>query len=134
MWRRFPLLLACVLVGCGPSDLELRERTLSLLNTEADRWDGGKDFATSAVDAYGNPISASVTEGILNNRLEVRSHGRDGLPKNTDDIEVDRTKRHHKSVVSDQAVQDIGKVSGGVAKGTIDGIKQGFGFGRKGQP
>jgi hypothetical protein len=44
MWRAFILLVVCAFAGCGPSSHEMRERTLSVLNTEADRWDGGKDF------------------------------------------------------------------------------------------
>src|SRR4051812_37505995 len=133
MWRAFALLVSCAVAGCGPSNHELRERTLSVLNTEADRWDGSKDFATSAVDAYGQHISASVKKGLVNYVLEVRSSGRDGLFKNTDDIGVTRTKRHGESVVSDQAVQDVGKVSGGFASGAVGGIKEGLGFGRKGK-
>lgn len=132
--RRLCVFLAvCAVVGCGPSEHERSEKTLSVLNTEADRWDGGKEFVTSAVDGYGQPISASVTKGLINNVLEVRSNGKDGLPKNTDDIEVTRSKRHGESVVSDQAVQDVGKVSGGISKGAVEGFKEGLGFGRKGK-
>src|SRR4051794_2244665 len=98
MRRAFALLISCAVVGCGPSNHEMRERTLSILNIEADRWDGSKDFATSAVDAYGQPISARVEKDLINYVLEVRSRGRDGLLKNTDDIEVTRTKRHGESV------------------------------------
>lgn len=133
MRRVFVLLIVCTVAGCGPSSHEMRERTLSILNSEADRWDGSKDFVTSAVDAYGQPISASVKKGLVNYILEVRSSGRDGLFKNTDDIEVTRTKRHGDSIVSDQAVQDLGRVSGGVARGAVEGIKEGLGFGPKGK-
>jgi hypothetical protein len=133
MWRAFILLVVCAFAGCGPSSHEMRERTLSVLNTEADRWDGGKDFVTSAVDAYGQPISASVKKGLVNYVLEVRSSGRDGLFKNTDDIEVTRTKLHGESIVSEQAVQDVGKVSSGVTRGAVGGIKEGLGFGPKGK-
>jgi hypothetical protein len=131
----FALLCACAVGGCGPSDGEMRERTLSILNTEADRWDGGKSFETSVVDAYGRPISARVEKGLMYYVLEVRSNGRDGLLKNTDDIEVTRSKRHGESVVSDEAIRDVGKVSSGVTSGAtsgvIEGIKEGFGLGRK---
>ena len=48
---------------------------------EADRWDGGKDFATSATDAYGRSVSASIEKGILSYTLEVRSNGPDGLSR-----------------------------------------------------
>ena len=55
-----PLVIMLFLaVGCGPSAHELREQTLSTLNTEADRWDGGNQFQTSALDAYGRPLTAS---------------------------------------------------------------------------
>src|SRR5262245_31597175 len=80
--------------SCGPSARELRERTLSTLNTEADRWDGGKTFDTQATDAYGQPLTANVEKGTFSYVLEVRSSGPDGLPKNSDDITVQRTKRH----------------------------------------
>ena len=125
------LLLMFLCVGCGPSNSEKRERTLSTLNVEADRWNGGKGFTTSAVDAYGNRILGSVDRGLLNYVLEVRSVGRDGLPKNHDDITVSRSIRHGESVVSDQAARDVGKVSGGVTSGAIEGIKEGFGLKRK---
>jgi hypothetical protein len=65
MWRSFGVLGMILIAGCGPSAHELRERTLSVLNTEAERWDGGKDFATSATDAYGRSVSASIEKGVL---------------------------------------------------------------------
>jgi hypothetical protein len=38
------LLLAAAIAGSGPSASEQREKTLSVLNTEADNWRlGGKD-------------------------------------------------------------------------------------------
>jgi len=64
MWRSFGVLGMILIAGCGPSAHELRERTLSVLNTEADHWDG-KDFATSATDAFGRSMSASIEKGIL---------------------------------------------------------------------
>jgi hypothetical protein len=70
MWRSFGVLGMILIAGCGPSAHELRERTLSALSTEADRWDGGKDFATSATDAYGRSLSASIEKGILNSGWE----------------------------------------------------------------
>ena len=60
---------------------ELRERTLSVLNTEADRWDGGKDFATSATDAYGRSVSASIEKGILNYRWRCGPTAQTGFPE-----------------------------------------------------
>ena len=84
--------LATIAFGCGPSAGELREKTLSVLNTEADRWDGGQEFGTTANDAYGRPLTSHVEKTTLNYVLEVRSHGPDGLPKNSDDIAVMRSK------------------------------------------
>src|SRR5688500_7831054 len=91
------------LAGCGPSGKELRERTLSVLNTEADRWDGGKEFATTATDAYGRPLTSSVEKTTLSYVLEVRSSGPDGLPKNSDDIVVTRGKRHGETSITEEA-------------------------------
>ncbi|MDZ7620408.1 MAG: hypothetical protein U1E05_25680 [Patescibacteria group bacterium] len=130
MWRSYGILGMIFIAGCGPSDHELRERTLSVLNTEADRWDGGKDFSTSATDAYGRSVSASIEKGILSYTLEVRSKGPDGLSKNTDDIVVTRSKRHGERSISDEATKVAEDVAGGVASGTIQGIKKGLGLGR----
>jgi len=82
------VLLVLAAAGCGPSAAELRERTVSTLNTEADRWDGGKDFAPTATDAYGRPLTATVEKGMLSYTPELRSAGPDGLPKNSDDVVV----------------------------------------------
>src|SRR5690348_15481806 len=54
------LVLAVTASGCGPSASELREKTLSMLNTEADQWDGGPRFTTTAADAYGRPLTCTV--------------------------------------------------------------------------
>ena len=129
MWRLFIALPMILIVGCGPSARELRERTLSVLNTEADRWDGSKDFATTATDAYGHSVSVHIEKGILNHTLEIRSNGPDGLPKNSDDIVVTRTKRHGESSITDQAAKVTEGVASGVASGTIKGIKKGLGLG-----
>jgi len=110
-----------LLSGCGPSATELREKTLSTLNTVADTWDGGPDFKTTATDAYGKPVVATVTKGILNYDLELRSHGPDGLPKNSDDIVVHRAKPHGESTVH----KEIEKASESVGLGGVRGIVQG---------
>src|SRR5262245_12582605 len=112
------------LCGCGPSATELRERTLSTLNTVADTWDGGPDFKTTASDAYGNPLVAGVTEGILNNNLELRSNGPDGLPKNSDDTVVHRSKRHGKSSVNKEIETASESVGRGGVRGAIQGAKE----------
>ena len=123
------MLVSCVLclaAGCGPS---ARERTLSVLNTEADRWDGGKKFETTAADAYARPLSSSIEKTTLNYVLEVRSAGPDGLPKNSDDIVVTRSKRHGETSLTEETAKVVEGVAGGAAKGTIKGIKEGLGFG-----
>jgi hypothetical protein len=129
MWRAFAVLAIVAVAGCGPSARELREQTLSVLNTEADRWDGGKEYATTATDAYGRPITANIEKGTLNYTLEVRSAGADGLPKNSDDIVVTRSKRHGESSLTEEAAKAAERVSGGAASGTIKGIKKGLGLG-----
>jgi hypothetical protein len=118
--------------SCGPSARELRERTLSTLNTEADRWDGGKTFDTQATDAYGQPLTASVEKGTFNYVLEVRSSGPDGLPKNSDDITVQRTKRHGETTYTEEAAKSIEVLTGAAASGTIKGIGKGLGLGGSG--
>jgi len=110
-----------LLSGCGPSAAELQEKTLSTLNTIADTWDGGPDFKTTATDAYGNPLVATVSKGLLNRDLELRSHGPDGLPKNSDDLVVHRHKPHGESTVH----KEIEKASESVGLGGVRGIVQG---------
>jgi hypothetical protein len=119
-----------LLAGCGPSARDLRERTISTLNTTADTWDGGPDFKTDATDAYGNPIVATVSKGLLNYTLELRSHGPDALPKNSDDISVSRQKRHGETTVNEEVERGSESVGRGGARGFVQGIKQGL----KGDP
>ena len=129
MWRSFAMLAVLAVVGCGPSAHELREQTLSTLNTEADRWDGRKEFVTTATDAYGRPLSATVEKGTLSYTLELRSAGPDGLPKNSDDIVVTRSKQHGESSLTEEAAKAVEAVTEGAASGAIKGIKKGFGLG-----
>jgi len=129
MWRILAPLAFVAIAGCGPSARDLREQTLSTLNTEADRWDVGKDFKSSATDAYGRALSVSVKKGTLNYTLEVRSGGPDGLLKNNDDIVVTRTKRHGESSISTEAAKSAEEIASGAASGTIKGIKKGLGLG-----
>jgi hypothetical protein len=124
--------LAAIVSGCGPSASELREKTLSLLNTEADRWDGGKKFATSATDAYGHPLTCSIEKTTLDYVLEIRSNGPDGLPKNSDDIVVIRHKRHDETSLTKEAVKAVEGVSRGATREVITEIKKGLGVGGKG--
>jgi hypothetical protein len=134
MKRSFVLLLflAAVLSGCGPSATELREKTLSILNTEADRWDGGPKFATTNTDAYGRPLTCSVKKSTLSYELEIRSNGPDGLPKNSDDIVVTRFKRHNETSITEEAAKAVERVSSGASSGVIKGIKKELGLGGKG--
>jgi hypothetical protein len=123
-----PVVVAALLVsGCGPSDAELREETLSILNTEADRWDGEKDFVTTATDAYGRPVTWSVEKTTLYYVLEVRSSGPDGLAKNNDDIVVKRSKRHGETSITEEATKAVESVT----SGAIKGIKKGLVLGGK---
>lgn len=126
------LTLVC---GCGPSAAELREKTLSTLNTEADAWDGGPDFKTAAVDAYDRPLIAKVTKGLLNNNLELRSYGRDGLPKNSDDLVVHRHKAHGGTTVNKEIEQASESIGRGGVRGAIQGAKEAIaGKGADAQP
>ncbi len=129
MRRPLLFLLPLLLLGCGPSATELREATRSTLNVEADRWEGGKDFATTAADAYGRPLEAKVEKGTLNYTLEVRSHGPDGLPKNSDDVVVTRSKRHGETTIADEAAKGAETIAAGASSGVVKGIKKGLGFG-----
>jgi hypothetical protein len=126
------MLLATFVSGCGPSASELRERTLSVLNTEADGWDGGEKFATSANDAYGRSLTCSVKKTTLNYVLEIRSNGPDGLPKNSDDIVVTRSKRHNETSITKEAAKAVEEVSSGASSGILKGIKKELGFRGKG--
>lgn len=114
--------------GCGPSAYE---RTVSVVNVEADRWDGGETFAPAVVDAYGRPLIASVETGPVTNTLELRSVGRDGLPQNRDDIVATRTRRHGRSTYTAEAAKAAGKFTGQAAIGAAKEIKSSLGFGRR---
>lgn len=127
MYRMVVVLAIVVIAGCGPSG---RERTLSILNTEADRWDGGDEFETAAVDAWGQQLSAMIERGPINYTVTLRSNGPDGLPKNSDDIVVTRSKRHGESSFTQEASRAAEGVAEGAASGTIKGIKKGLGLGR----
>jgi len=133
MWRSLFMLLVLVAAGCGPSAQELRERTLSILNTEADRWDGGQEFTTTATDAWGRPLRCRVKKTALDYVLEVGSAGPDGLAKNSDDIIVTRSKRHGESSLAKEAGKAIEEITrggaSGAARGTIEGAKKGLGLG-----
>lgn len=129
MWRWLTILAFVAVAGCGPSSRELREVTLSVLNTEADRWNGGEEFSTAATDAFDRPLMVAVEKGTLNYTLTIRSAGPDGLPKNSDDIVVFRSKRHGESSLTEEAAKAAEGVAGGVASGTIKGIKKGLGLG-----
>jgi hypothetical protein len=129
MWRRFAILAVVAVAGCGPSAQELQEQTLSILNTEADRWEGGKEFPTTAMDAYSRPLTASVDKGTLSYTLEVRSTGPDGLYKNSDDIVVTRSKRHGNSSIAEEAAKAVEAVARGATSGTVKGIRKGLGLG-----
>jgi hypothetical protein len=123
--------IACtvlLIAGCGPS---AEERTLSVLNTEADQWQGGMNFVTKASDAYGNVLSSRVEKGPLHYTLEVRSNGPDGLPKNSDDNVVIRRERHGETTITEEARKSVEAVSSGAASGAVKGIKEGLGFGGK---
>ena len=123
--------LAALALGCGPSATELREKTISVLNTEADRWDGGKKFVTTTNDAYGRPLTSTVKKTTLDYILEVRSNGPDGLPENSDDIVVTRHQRHGETSMTEEAAKAVEGVTGGAASGVIKGIKKGLGLGGK---
>ena len=127
-----PLLLGLVLLttSCDFGKAK-REQTLSILNTEADKWDGGQKFVTDATDAYGHPVTATVEKTTLNYVLEVRSNGPDGLPKNSDDIVVTRSKRHGETTITEEAAKATEAVTGAAASGAIKGIKKGLGLGGK---
>jgi hypothetical protein len=113
--------LVPLVAGCGPSG---RERTLSTLNTVADTWDGGPDFKTDATDAWGNTVVAKVDKGLLNYGLELRSHGADGLPKNSDDVVIHRSKRHGESSVNQEIERASESAGRGGARGIIQGVKE----------
>lgn len=117
-----------VLAGCGPSH---HERTLSTLNVELDRWDGTGNFETTATDAYGRPLASTIDKGPLNYRLEIRSHGADGLPRNSDDIVVTRSERHGESTVTGEVAKFTRGVASATAEGGVEGVKKGLGFGKR---
>jgi hypothetical protein len=127
------LLAALAAAGCGPDAKQLREQTLSTLNTEADRWDGGQEFATTAADSYGRPLTAKVEKGTLSYTLELRSAGPDGLPKNTDDIVVTRSKRHGETTTAEEAAKGAETIAAGTSSGLVKGIRRASGSAARGR-
>lgn len=115
--------------GCGPSAKELREQTLSTLNTEADKWDGKNDLVTAATDAYGRALLVKIEKGPVYYQLELRSAGADGLPKNSDDMIVHRRKPHGEATVSEVIGKGAETVSAGVGSGLVKGVAKGLGIG-----
>jgi hypothetical protein len=122
----FLFVLLALVAGCGPGAKDLRERTVSTLNLEADKWDGGPAFNTDASDAYGNPVSASVSKGTLYHVLELRSSGPDALPKNSDDIVVSRRKAHGESTVNKELERGSESIGRGGVRGAIQGAREAF--------
>lgn len=127
----FLLVLTVTLLGCESRSTRLRETTLSLLNTEAELWDGGSTFASTATDAYGHPLICKVEKTTLNYVLEIRSSGPDGFPNNSDDIVVTRSKRHGETTITKEAGKVTEELSAAATSGVIKGIKKGLGFGRE---
>ena len=72
-------------------------------------------------------LSSRVDKTTLNYVLEIRSAGPDGLPKNSDDIVVTRSKRHGESSLGGEAAKVTEEVAGGAASGIIKGFKKGLG-------
>lgn len=110
------------IVGCGRAEYQ---KTLSVVNTEADRWDGDAKFTSEMLDAYGNRLQCKITKGPLNYVLEVRSTGADGLPKNDDDIFVEREKSH--TTFTEKSGKFMERVTEGAASGAVKGVKKVFG-------
>jgi hypothetical protein len=69
---------------------------------------------------------AKVEKTSLDYVLEIRSVGPDGLPKNSDDIVVTRSKRHGESSLTEEAAKAVEGIAEGAASGTIKGIKKGL--------
>lgn len=125
MIRRVVLLglsgLSLGISGCGG---QAREETVSRLNIEADKWDGGGSFQSAEKDVWGGPLYWKVSEGKLTRQLEVGSPGPDGLPKNSDDLVVLREKTVFSIQGAAKAVAS-GTIEGTI-KGAVDGAKAGI--------
>lgn len=118
--------LSPFIIGCGNNAHKLNQQTLSILNIEADKWDGGASFSTNALDSYGSNITSAVEKDAVNYTLELRSNGPDKLPKNNDDIIVSRIKRHGESTYTKEASKSIKAGFEAATGGTIDAIKKGL--------
>ncbi len=82
------------------------------------------------MNAWGQPVSATIERGPINYVLTLRSNGPDGLPKNSDDIVVTRSKRHGESSITQEAARAAEGVAEGAASGAVKGIKKGLRLGR----
>ena len=132
------LLTLVMLIGCGESAAERRERierekqqATSQLNMLADTWDGTDKFDTKGqADVWGRPFVADVDKHTLSYQLVLRSAGLDGQPKNRDDIIVYRSKRHGETTINKEVERFGESTTRGMSRGAVTGIKEGI-FGKK---
>ena len=117
------LSLFLLLAGCGPSLRDRQQQATSDMNVLADTWDG-KEAPPSMqdkVDPWGHAYTASVSKGMLNYVLEVRSNGPDGLPKNKDDMVVTRYARHGDTTINKEVERGGASLTRGLTKGVKEG-------------
>lgn len=131
---RFFLLGILFILGCKEthtlSPKELQEKTISILNVQADKWDGTPNYQFDAVDAWGTPLVADYDVRKYTIYLTLRSCGPDKLPKNSDDIAIKREKdierpQNPPAKPIEKSVEDISHAAGkGLFSGIIEGLKK----------
>ena len=95
------------------------------------RWDG--DTLPDS-DPWGNPLRVSYSQGGVSEMVEVRSLGGDGRTHTDDDIATTRVAMNFKGVGMGlkEGIEDTSaKAAKGLVKGTIAGIKDAIGIGKK---
>lgn len=95
------------------------------------RWDGD---TLPDNDPWGNPLRVSYSQGGVSEMVEVHSLGSDGRTHTDDDIAITRVAMNFKGLGTglNRGIEDTSaKASKGLVSGTIAGIKEAVGLGKK---
>jgi hypothetical protein len=95
------------------------------------RWNGN---TLPDSDPWGNPLRVSYSQGGVSEMVEVRSLGSDGHSHTEDDIAITRVAMNFKGLGTGlkEGIEDTSaKAAKGLVKGTIAGIKDAVGLGKK---
>ncbi len=119
---RIIVFAAIVLTGCGPSK---HDKAQSQVETIARKEFNDQNFrnegATGEIDPWGKEIKWSLSKGMLDYTLEIRSNGPDRLPYTHDDVMAKSSWHIPKS-----GEKNAEAFSRGLGRGFVEGIKDGI--------